>query len=188
MKKRYAKVRERELGKSSTGGTAPAADDQNNTSDNDELDAHEHDSERHTQDTRRSLLAKEAAVEQPPDNSPDVQPRTLRVGREAVQQPPEAENGDTDDGPIHPDRKRIQRAKTKPFNKELQEAKKRRAEREAARRAREEAIEERDRKREERERWRKQMAKARQPGKNGQRKLGRESKVLFEKVQRLVGS
>ena len=30
------------------------------------------------------------------------------------------------------------------------------------------------------------MAKARTGGKNGQRKLGRESKVLLEKVQNLV--
>ncbi|TQS34345.1 hypothetical protein Golomagni_05274 [Golovinomyces magnicellulatus] len=39
----------------------------------------------------------------------------------------------------------------------------------------------------ERERFRKAMAKARTGGKNGQRKLGRESTVLLEKVKRLVG-
>jgi hypothetical protein len=31
------------------------------------------------------------------------------------------------------------------------------------------------------------MAKARTGGKNGQRKLGKESKVLLEKVRRIVG-
>ncbi|RDW79747.1 hypothetical protein BP6252_04385 [Coleophoma cylindrospora] len=40
---------------------------------------------------------------------------------------------------------------------------------------------------EERERFRKAMAKARTGGKNGQRKLGRESKVLLERVKRVVG-
>ena len=93
-----------------------------------------------------------------------------------------------DDTHMHPERKRMHRAKMKPFSKELKEAEKRRVDREAARKAREEALQERQRRLEERERWRKQMAKARQPGRNGQRKLGRESKVLLEKVQRLVGT
>ena len=39
----------------------------------------------------------------------------------------------------------------------------------------------------ERERHRKAMAKAKSGGLNGQRKLGRESKVLLEKVKKLVG-
>lgn len=39
----------------------------------------------------------------------------------------------------------------------------------------------------ERERFRRAMAKARTGGKNGQRKLGRESNVLLEKVKRMVG-
>lgn len=39
---------------------------------------------------------------------------------------------------------------------------------------------------EERERFRRAMAKARTGGKNGQRKLGRESNVLLEKVKRMV--
>ena len=39
---------------------------------------------------------------------------------------------------------------------------------------------------EERERFRRAMAKARTGGPNGQRKLGRESKVLLEKVKKMV--
>ena len=84
-------------------------------------------------------------------------------------------------------RRRFKHAKPKPFGKELKVAEKKRAEREEARKAKEEALKERDRKRAERERWRSMMAKAREPGKNGQRRLGRESTVLLEKVQRLVG-
>ncbi|KAI1373688.1 hypothetical protein F4677DRAFT_448258 [Hypoxylon crocopeplum] len=39
----------------------------------------------------------------------------------------------------------------------------------------------------ERERLRRAMAKARTPGRDGQRKLGRESGLLLEKVKRMVG-
>lgn len=57
--------------------------------------------------------------------------------------------------------------------------------------ARQSEYERRDRERreriEERERFRRAMAKARTGGKNGQRKLGRESKVLLERVKRVVG-
>ncbi|KAI0110106.1 hypothetical protein F4814DRAFT_425791 [Daldinia grandis] len=39
----------------------------------------------------------------------------------------------------------------------------------------------------ERERFRKAMAKARKPGRDGQRKLGRESGLLLEKAKKIVG-
>ena len=84
---------------------------------------------------------------------------------------------------IHPDRNRLRY----PYKKELQIAQRRRNMREEALKAKEEALKERQHKREERERWRRTMAKARKPGKNGQRRLGRESSVLLEKVQKLVG-
>lgn len=38
----------------------------------------------------------------------------------------------------------------------------------------------------ERERFRRAMAKARVGGRNGQRRLGRESEVLLERVRRVV--
>lgn len=73
------------------------------------------------------------------------------------------------------------------YEKELAEAakKKQEAEERAAERARRE--EERNRKTAERERHRRAMAKARTPGRNGQRKLGRESFVLLDKVKKMVG-
>ncbi|KAI1148560.1 hypothetical protein F4825DRAFT_92674 [Nemania diffusa] len=46
---------------------------------------------------------------------------------------------------------------------------------------------ERQHKTEERERFRRAMAKARKPGRDGQRRLGRESGLLLEKVKRMVG-
>ncbi|KAL1874923.1 hypothetical protein VTK73DRAFT_10403 [Phialemonium thermophilum] len=73
------------------------------------------------------------------------------------------------------------------FKKELAEAA--RKQREAEERARERARrdEERRRKVAERERVHKALVKARTPGKDGRRKLGRESVVLLDKVKKLVG-
>lgn len=65
-------------------------------------------------------------------------------------------------------------------------AQQQREETEMRRRATEDSRQERQKKIEERERFRKAMAKARTGGKNGQRKLGRESKVLLEKVKRVT--
>ncbi|KAF2262157.1 hypothetical protein CC78DRAFT_468539 [Lojkania enalia] len=80
------------------------------------------------------------------------------------------------------------RPRPQPYRNETKFAQKRREEAEAKRKAREEADKERARKRAERERFRKTIAKARGGGSNGQRKLGRESAVLLEKVKRLVGN
>ena len=79
------------------------------------------------------------------------------------------------------------RQKENPFKQEQETARRDREIMEARRKDMERATAERARKLEERERHRKAMAKARTGGKNGQRKLGRESKVLLEKVQRIVG-
>nr|POE94546.1 hypothetical protein CFP56_16786 [Quercus suber] len=83
--------------------------------------------------------------------------------------------------------RRQRKAKNLPFRKEHEAAQRQRAEAEERQRAREQAERERAQKREERERFRKAMAKARTGGLNGQRKLGRESAVLLEKVKRMVG-
>ena len=73
------------------------------------------------------------------------------------------------------------------FEKELAYAEKQKAEAQARRAEFERREQERRRETEERERFRRAMAKARTGGRNGQRKLGRESQVLLEKVKRLVG-
>lgn len=78
------------------------------------------------------------------------------------------------------------RPKPVPFAREHADAQQRKEEAEERRRAREDAEVQRQQKIEDRERFRKAMAKARTGGKNGQRKLGRESKILLEKVQRMV--
>ena len=73
------------------------------------------------------------------------------------------------------------------FEKEQAYAEQKKAEAEARRLDFERRDKERKQKLEERERFRRVMAKARTGGRNGQRKLGRESKVLLEKVMRIVG-
>lgn len=73
------------------------------------------------------------------------------------------------------------------FQREQRRAEQAKAEAEARRKAIEEANKERQQKLEERERFRKAMAKAKTPGRDGQRKLGRESTVLLEKVRKMVG-
>ncbi|KAI9714253.1 MAG: hypothetical protein M1828_001184 [Chrysothrix sp. TS-e1954] len=89
----------------------------------------------------------------------------------------------------HPSRARLrQRPRHAPFQREVHAAQQRKDEAEVRRRAREEGQRQRLERIAERERFRRAMAKARSGGPNGQRKLGRESKVLLERVQRMVKS
>jgi hypothetical protein len=72
-------------------------------------------------------------------------------------------------------RERKRKPKTSRYAKETEIAKRRQAE-----------IEARARARLDREKERKAMAKARRPDKRGKIRLGRQSKILLHKVQRLV--
>ncbi|KAK4995612.1 hypothetical protein LTR66_004615 [Elasticomyces elasticus] len=86
-----------------------------------------------------------------------------------------------------PVQKRARKPKPAPFAAEYRAAQTRKEEAEVRRREREEAERQRQTKQEERERFRRAMAKARTGGRNGQRKLGRESTVLLERVKKIVG-
>ncbi len=86
-----------------------------------------------------------------------------------------------------PRQRKPPRPKAVPFRKEALLAQHRKEENEKRRREFEESNRQRQVKIDERESFRKAMAKARSGGRDGQRKLGRESKVLLEKVQRMVG-
>ncbi|KAK0261372.1 hypothetical protein B0A54_03542 [Friedmanniomyces endolithicus] len=88
--------------------------------------------------------------------------------------------------PRAPVERRQRRPKAQPFKREHEQAQRQKAEAQERRRAHEEADRQRQAKIEERERFRRAMAKARSGGVNGQRKLGRESKVLLERVQKMV--
>lgn len=83
-------------------------------------------------------------------------------------------------------RPRERRRKKAPFEQEARLAEQRRVEQMAKRKEFGENREKREHKLQERERFRKAMAKARVGGKNGQRKLGRESAVLLEKAKRIM--
>lgn len=76
--------------------------------------------------------------------------------------------------------------KSRPFVKESELAKKKWEETEDRREAMEESNRQRNEKLADRERMRRMTATARKPDRNGQRRLGRESKVLLERVKRLV--
>jgi hypothetical protein len=89
--------------------------------------------------------------------------------------------------PFGPSR-RWKRPKTNPFNQETQAAQRHREEAEQRKRIREDAEAQRKKKIEDRHRMQKAMAKARKPGRDGKRKLGRESAVLLEKVKKLMTS
>jgi hypothetical protein len=78
------------------------------------------------------------------------------------------------------------RQKIIPFAKEHRAAQRSKREAEERQLAREKSLRERHEKIQERERFRHAMAKARSGGKNGQRKLGRESQVLLDRVRRMV--
>ncbi|KAI4133600.1 MAG: hypothetical protein LQ338_000112 [Usnochroma carphineum] len=120
-----------------------------------------------------------------PENPPASM--ELHPARQAMLEQPDSKHVSSD--AVHAERprhKRNRKPKPVPFEKEARFALQRREEAEQKRKAAEEARAERQRKIEERERFRKAMAKARTGGKNGQRKLGRESKVLLERVKNVV--
>ncbi|KAM7214116.1 hypothetical protein V8F06_010492 [Rhypophila decipiens] len=90
---------------------------------------------------------------------------------------------------IHPDRFKKHPRQRRPgyFDKQLAEAERKKAEAEAraAEIARRQA--ERNKAVAERERFRKAMAKAKTPGRDGKRKIGREGGLLLDRVKKLVG-
>jgi hypothetical protein len=111
----------------------------------------------------------------------DIEPASLELhpDRQAQLAEPEATAQ-----PTYP--RKHHRQRQDPFAKESQAAQRQREEAEERQKEREEANRQRQRKIEERERMRIAVAKARTPGRDGKRKLGRESGMLLEKVKRMV--
>ena len=93
---------------------------------------------------------------------------------EAVQEPP-----------ARSQQRRPPRPKTAPFQKEYLQAQRRREEQEQRHKAFEEAKRQKQIKREQSENFRRQLDRARRPGRDGQRRLGRESKFLPGMVENL---
>ncbi|KAI1334824.1 hypothetical protein F5Y15DRAFT_420444 [Xylariaceae sp. FL0016] len=130
--------------------------------------------------------------ETPAPPSPQLHPERqamLDSDDEEEEEPAEApEPVPAPKGPDHrPQRPRTQARKPGYFDKANAAAARRKTEMEARQRAFEERDAERRRKNEERERFRRLSRKARTPAADGQRKLGRESGLLLEKVKKMVG-
>jgi len=101
-----------------------------------------------------------------------------------IEQGPRDEDEERQQGTFE---RRQRKPKVAPFAREQRRADQAKAEAEARRKAIEEANQQRQQKLEEREKFRRAMAKAKTPGRDGKRKLGRESTVLLEKVRKMVG-
>ncbi|CAG8958806.1 hypothetical protein HYFRA_00011757 [Hymenoscyphus fraxineus] len=125
----------------------------------------------------------EAPISEPP---PEPVSQELHPERQAMLDAPKESTPPPHQQFERPQRRRQQ--KPKYFEKEEAYAAQKKAEAEARRAEFERRQKEKSQKIEERETFRKAMAKARTGGKNGQRKLGRESKVLLERVKKIVGN
>ncbi|KAI0599395.1 hypothetical protein F4775DRAFT_591510 [Biscogniauxia sp. FL1348] len=129
---------------------------------------------------------KEAATAEtaaPP--SPQIHPERQAM-LDDDEAPPPSPPHDNADGERPSRRRKPKPRKPGYFDKAVADAERKKAEAEARAQEIERRNAERQRKSEERERFRKAMAKARKPGRDGQRKLGRESGLLLEKVKKMV--
>ena len=137
---------------------------------------------------REPLDTKPSIYSTPPEPSASLELHPERQAMLDDPKPAPATQERKDPHQQPPRHKKAARRKAVPFRKEALLAQQRREENERRRKEYEEAGRQRQAKIDERERFRKAMAKARSGGRDGQRKLGRVSKVLLEKVQRMVGS
>ncbi|KAI9705334.1 MAG: hypothetical protein M1820_005164 [Bogoriella megaspora] len=166
LKKQYAKIKTKEQ-TGHTKGPIPA----------EEVNAQV---EAEAQDDFENFSSEESVYSENNDTVTASSP--IREQRPVDQKPSSPEIDDR----VHPDRRN--RTRPKPFAKESAYASSKRQQAEERRKAKEEAMRQRQQKLEERERFRKAMAKAKQPGRDGKRRLGRESKILLERVQKMVAS
>ncbi|KAH0284081.1 hypothetical protein M436DRAFT_75795 [Aureobasidium namibiae CBS 147.97] len=169
LKKEYAKQKQqaRDDIQPKRPSTYTTTDDE--TRDSPDEDVEEEKIEKKAKASRRS---------KPKPKSPSPSPASAPA---AVADAP-AETTESNLTGIHHSR----RQKIIPFAKEHRAAQRQKREAEERRAAYESSQREREEKTEERERFRKAMAKARSGGKNGQRKLGRESTVLLDRIKRMV--
>ncbi|KAK5130928.1 hypothetical protein LTR08_001531 [Meristemomyces frigidus] len=135
-------------------------------------------------DAQQQQEPQEPVVEPEANTAPHPDRQTL-IDKGPALEPPAPAKTQTF---YEPRPRKERKPKPQPFAREHQDALARKAEAEERRTAREAAEREREAKIAERERFRRAMAKARTGGPGGQRKLGRESQVLLERVQRMVGA
>lgn len=135
----------------------------------------------------REPLSKPTTYTESPSEPDEPASLELHPARQAMLDAPEEPQHDNpENSSAKPRWQRSRKPKAVPFRREAREAQQRKEEALARQAAYEESNRQRQQKLEEREKFRRAMAKARTGGRNGQRKLGRESKVLLERVKRVV--
>ncbi|CAI0651672.1 unnamed protein product [Colletotrichum noveboracense] len=198
IKKQYTKIKERELAAQSSSKKqqqqqqqlADSSDDEDEpmnepqTSEAPQVDSTSPELEQSEEKpTRSDLIANDGEL---------PNPNTIAVKRKHGKGEHEDDHDadGKDDAGVDRYEPRKPRRPRKPgyYEKQLEHAEKRKAEAEARRAEIQRRREERERKVADRERFRRAMAKARKGSENGQRKLGRESSLLLEKVKRMVGN
>lgn len=129
---------------------------------------------------QKSVYATAEDAEESKQENEGTEPASLELHPDRVamlNEPPPQPASKPDRRPQGEDGKRRQRKpKKSAFSKEMEIAEQRRKAAEARRKEREAKQQERE-----------AMARARRPDQNGKRRLGRESKVLLSRVQRMVG-
>jgi hypothetical protein len=116
----------------------------------------------------------------------DPEPASLDIHPDRQAQLEEPEAVAAHQQPTYP--RKHARQRQDPFAKESQFAQQKREEAEKRQQEREESNRQRKQALDDRERMRRAVVKARTPGRDGKRKLGRESGMLLEKVKKMVAS
>ncbi|KAL9078641.1 MAG: hypothetical protein Q9157_002440 [Trypethelium eluteriae] len=181
LKKRYAKLKAREQEEAQKSKAPPTV-----TSHIPEH--HEEDTKDEVEDDTDSDDFAGFSSEPPKLDVPDTS-ATLPVKPSSANDLTDDQHASIEQAPdeqVHPQRR--QRVRPHTFGREEAYANTKRKEAEERQKAREEAAQQRQQKLEERERFRRAMAKAKAPGRDGKRNLGRESKVLLEKVKKVMAS
>lgn len=190
VKKQYAKIKAEHQKQAS----APIPEDHAQAENGPKPTAHPEQGEDGAEPAPAPIHPERQAMLDAPSSLPNPHPqRQQRQQRQPRQQPttdetdPSLSTQPPPQDQQHPRQKRKHHHKPDYYTKELAAAE--RAKQAAAERAAEAARREQERQRRitERERYRKAMAKAKTPGRDGRVKIGRESRLLLERVQRVVG-
>lgn len=167
VKKAYAKIKAQEEQKKQQKQQIKPSEDESKSEDNDEKEKSNDTSEDEAEQlhpTRQLMLKDEEAAQ-------------TGATRESEDADPSSTS--------HSDGQRRRTRRPGYYDKQLAKAEERRAEAEARAEEAQRRREERERKLAERDRYKRAMAKTR--GKDGKKKLGRESTILLDKVKKLVG-
>ncbi len=173
VKKQYAKVKakhQQEEAAKEAQAKAPATSNEGTQ----DVSTAADEPEQQIHPDRQAMLDDETSGE--PDQGPDSNPNPY-PGRQPRDQDRSLRKGQRPRQPRRPGY----------FDKSLEEAARKQAEAEARAKEARERRKEWERRVAEREQYRKAMAKARTPGVDGKRRLGRESKLLLDRVKKMVG-